>query len=153
MKNVYVFLLISLMNVSLVYCSNNNQDILKTPGLNEQNVFGETKLHEAIKHPNAIVEVQSLLAKSVNLNIKDNAGMTPLDKARSNAMKVSVYLSGNDYLNYRKKNYALCDILQQAGAQSSVNLTPMPSDEIMLQQKKVSDMKAERDMQDWWYTV
>ena len=117
--------------------------------LNKQDVFGSTLLHEAINHPDGISKVKFLIAQSANLNIKNNRGRTPLDQARCNAMNTSVYASGNAYLDFRKKDYEICAILEQAGAQSSVTLEPMPSDEIMLQQKRLSDMEAERDMYDW----
>lgn len=86
----------------------------------------ETPLHKIARFGN-ISALQKLLEKKPDLNPVDTWGDTPLD------LSISLSKSHPSKIN-RQNNLIISRILQKAGATSKYNLTPLPSDEITLNQ-------------------
>ncbi len=93
----------------------------------------ETPIHMAVSYnlPNI---TQRLIRANADLSLKNEWDETPLDMARKEAMRPIK-------TNYRKKAYAICTMLKQAGAPSSITLEPMPSDDVMDQQDRAASEK------------
>jgi len=89
--------------------------------LNQQNPLSQngTALHKAALFIDSTM-LHILISAQADLNVENLSGKTPLDLARTRAMNISSYKC------YRKALYENCKILEEAGAQSSVELEPMP---------------------------
>ena len=102
----------------------------KEIGINKIGCFRQTPIYEAIESGNKNI-VQRLLTAQADLTVINHWNNTPLDAAKKQAMQP---LNGTD----RKNLYTICTILEQAGAPSSVILTPMPTDAVINQQAIVT---------------
>jgi len=106
-----------------------NYLLRKKIGINKIGQYGQTPIYKAI-HDRHVDITQKLITAQADLTVTDQWNRTPLDTARNAAMQP---------LNprHRKKLYAICAILEQAGAPSSVTLKPMSSDEIMRKENTI----------------
>ena len=93
----------------------------KKIGVNKPGTWQETPIYRAID--NKLIDViEKLITAQADLSVKSHKDQTPLDRAKKNTMEQLVDKS------YRKENYAICNMLEKAGAPSSVVLKPMPID-------------------------
>ncbi len=100
---------------------------------------GKTPLYAAVDCRHARQILQDLLKlPDINLDVKNRWGRTALDEAKNNAMS-------DMSIEFRKYNYRVCALLEQAGAPSSVILAPMPSDEIMRYENRCARARYERE--------
>ena len=107
----------------------------KKIGINKPAEYENTPLHKAVS--SGLIDItQRLITAQADLSLKNRWNETPLDTAKQNAMHP---------INpkYRKKMYAICNILEQAGTPSSVILQPMPTDAVMDQECHAACRKDE----------
>jgi hypothetical protein len=109
----------------------------KKIGINKPAEYKNTPMHQAVD--SKLIDItQRLITAGADLSVKNRLDETPLDTARKEAMRP---------INpkYRKKAYAICNVLEQAGAPSSVMLQPMPTDSVMEQECIIASRRAERE--------
>lgn len=83
-----------------------------------------TPLHKTVFQKTNIQFLHDLLnMPNINVNTCNRYGETFLDSAKKNAMYKRYTVE------YRKYAYTVCAVLESAGAQSSIMLQPMPTDE------------------------
>ncbi len=109
----------------------------KNVDLNKFSSYRQSLMHAAVDLK-IIPMLNLLIKKAAPLSLKNLWGSTPLDKARHRAMS-----QRPDDVQQRKKMYQICAILEAAGAQSTVHFTPMPTDEVMNQQKAAARKRME----------
>jgi len=104
--------------------------LLRGADINQQSPheFYKTALHQAVNNHHTQTSLRILISAQADLNVENEFKLTPLDVARKIAMNDSIIP------RYRKFHYESCKILEEAGAQSSVEFIPMPSDEAMQKQ-------------------
>ncbi len=112
----------------------------KKIGINKPAEYENTPLHEAVN--SGLIDItQRLITAQADLSVKNMYGKTPLDDAKQRAMRPI-------YPKYRKKAYAICTMLEQAGAPSSIVLQPMPTDEKMAEEYAAEPKRS--NSQHWW---
>ena len=112
----------------------------KKIGINKPAEYENTPLHKAVD--SGLIDItQRLITAQADLSVKNMYGKTPLDHAKQRAMRPI-------YPKYRKKAYAICTMLEQAGAPSSIVLQPMPTDEKMAEEYTAEPKRS--NSQHWW---
>ncbi len=107
----------------------------KKIGINKPAEYENTPLHKAVN--SGLIDItQRLITAQADLSLKNMHGKTPLDDAKQRAIRP---------INpqYRKQAYAICTMLEQAGAPGSVISAPMPTDSVMDQECRAAWLKDE----------
>ncbi len=89
---------------------------------------GDFPAHHAIEIHVPIAVMTTLIKFKSELNRANFRNITPLDKARKKAHDRKIHPM------HRKKFYEICNMLEKAGAQSTIDLQPQPTNAIMEQQ-------------------